>query len=88
MDENIVLFYRQYMQQLNDLVYPSPKLLLQPYIQKQIYQHMFNNSRALHLPPISYQRRVLKAIIEKIESAIHDPDEDVGFPCCNHFLRF
>jgi protein-lysine N-methyltransferase EEF2KMT len=77
MDPALTQFYRQYLQQIHELSYPAPKVLLQPYAQEQIFHYMFDGSHGSPLPPVNYQRRVLKTILDKIESAIQDPDEDV-----------
>lgn len=76
MDTQLVRLYRQYMQQVQTLTYPSGKLLLLPYVQDQLYKHFFNGP--LKGPP-AYQRNVLKRIIAMIERYIEDVDEDVGF---------
>lgn len=75
MDPLLVRFYRQYMQQIANLTYPPPKLLLEPDVQDQIYKHFFDGP--LRGPP-AYQRRVLKQIISLIERAIANPDQDVS----------
>ena len=77
MDPSLTQFYRQYLQQVNEPLFPAAKTLLDPYMQEQIYHYLFNSSQA-HLPPARYQKRILKTIIERIESAIEDPDEEVG----------
>jgi hypothetical protein len=79
MDPRIVHLYRQYLQQLNELSYPPTAVLLEPSIQNEISHKFFDSSNGEHLPPISYQRRVLKDITDRILSAITDPDNDVCF---------
>lgn len=71
--------YRQYLQQFDELSYPPAAVLLEPSIQNEISHKFFDLSNGDHLPPIRYQRRVLKDIIDRILSAIMDPDEDVCF---------
>lgn len=82
MDIQLVRFYRQYMQQVHTLTYPSGKLLLMPYIQDQLYKHFFNGP--LKGPP-AYQRNVLKRIIMLIEKQIEDAEEDVGLTLLTRF---
>ena len=77
MDTRIVKFYRQYLQQLDHPAYPPADVLIEPAIQEQISSVMFDGTHRAHLPPLSYQRRILKTLTEAIESAIKDPDEDV-----------
>jgi hypothetical protein len=77
MDPSLTSFYRQYLQQVNEPVFPTARTLLDPYVQEQIYHYMFESSQA-NLPPVRYRKRILKTIIERIESAVEDPDEDVG----------
>ena len=79
MDLRIVCLYRQYFQQLDKLSYPSAAVLLEPSIQNEISYKFFDSSNGEHLPPLSYQRRALKDITDRILSAIMDPDEDVCF---------
>jgi hypothetical protein len=74
-----VRFYRQYLQQLGELSYPPAAVLLEPSIQNEISYKFFDSSNGEDLPPLRYQRRVLKDIIDRILSAITDPDEDVCF---------
>ena len=79
MDLRIVRLYRQYLQQLDGLSYPLAAVLLEPSIQNEISYRFFDSSNGEHLPPLSYQRRALKDITDRILSAITDPDEDVCF---------
>lgn len=90
----IVHFYRQYLQQLDEISYPAATVLLEPAVQNEISYNFFDSSNGQHLPPVSYQRRVLKEITNRILSAIWDPDEDVCFsiwllhlapPCLSFF---
>lgn len=78
MDPLLVRFYRQYMQQIPNLTFPPPKLLLEPDVQDQVYRHFFDGLP--RCPPV-YQRRVLKQIIPLIERAMNDSDEDVILSC-------
>lgn len=75
MDPLLVRFNRQYLQQIQNLTYPQPKLLIHPDIQDQLYKYFFDGPER---PPPSYQRKVLKEVIKRIESSICDPDQDVG----------
>lgn len=83
MDIRIVRLYRQYLQQLDELSYPLATVLLEPPIQNEISCGFFDSSNIQHLPPLGYQKRVLKNITDRILSAIQDPNEDVCFswPC-------
>lgn len=75
MDPLLTRFHRQYLQQIQNLTYPPPKLLIHPDIQDQLYRRFFDGPQR---PSPAYQRKVLKELIKRIESAITDPDEDVG----------
>jgi hypothetical protein len=77
MDIRIVHLYRQYLQQLDEISYPPATVLLEPAIQNEISCGFFDSSNGQHLPPLSYQKRVLKNIMDRILSAIQDPSEDV-----------
>lgn len=87
MDPRIVPFYRQYLQQLNEPAYPPANVLIEPAIQEQVSSTMFDGTHGAHLPPLSYQRRILKTLTEAIESAIKDPDEDVCISFPDRSLR-
>jgi hypothetical protein len=80
-DPTLKQFYQQYLQQVNEPCFPTSKTLLNPYVQDQIYRYMFDPLLP-NLPPVSYRKRILKTITERIESVIEDPDEDVcsSFP--------
>lgn len=79
-DPALLRFYRQYLQQVNEPCFPPAKTLLNSYVQDQIYRNMFDPSLS-NIPPVSYRKRILKTITDRIESAIRDPDEDVcSFP--------
>lgn len=77
MDPRIVHLYRQYFQQLGELSYPPAAVLLEPSVQNDVSDKFFDSSNGRYLPPLSYQRRVLKDITDRILSAIQDPNEDV-----------
>jgi hypothetical protein len=77
MDPKLVLFYRQYLQQVDDLTYPPGDLLLDPSVQEQVSLNFFDPEIRKNLPPGLYQRKVSKTLVERIEAAIKDPDEDV-----------
>lgn len=102
MDSRILIFYRQYLQQVDSdmLSYPPDNLLLDPMIQFQMYRYMFNvhlmfpsqEGSGVNLPRASYQKRVCKELTRRIEAAIRNPDEDVGIPlvglsCCLSYLH-
>lgn len=74
----VVKFYRQYMQQINELSYPPGPLLLKPDVQTCLYRYFFDASQNKFLPPTRYQTKVLRQIIKEIERSMKDPEEDVG----------
>ena len=74
----VIKFYRQYMQQINDVAYPPGSLLMNPDVQDCLYRYFFDASRNKFLPPPRYQARILKRLIQEIENSCKDPDEDVG----------
>ena len=71
------MFQRQYLQQLDSLTYPPPEVLLEPLVQEELSKMFFNDAENPYLPPLSYQRRVLKTLTDRIISSIKDPEEDV-----------
>lgn len=79
-DSQLVHFYRQYMQQVQNLSLPPAKLLLEPDVQDQVYKYFFDGPLK---GPATYQRKVLKQILSLIERVINDPDEHVGLNAHN-----
>ncbi|WPH03088.1 Hypothetical protein R9X50_00596300 [Acrodontium crateriforme] len=78
MDQQILLFRRQYLQlfQPDFLAWPPRQLLKDAHIQAWLYTNMFNSEKVTRLPPERYQLRVLKPLLSKIEKAIEDPEQD------------
>ncbi|KAL4994119.1 putative methyltransferase-domain-containing protein [Aspergillus recurvatus] len=76
--QEIALLTAQYFQQVDppSISLPDGPALISPIIQSAIYESMFNEDTAWPLPPASYQTRVLKMIIARIEESISDPEED------------
>jgi hypothetical protein len=87
-DPALKQFYRQYRQQVNEPCFPTSKTLLNPYVQDHIYRYMFDQLLP-NLPPVSYRKRILKTITERIESVMEDPEEDVcsSFPILTTSIR-
>ena len=75
MDPQLVKFYRQYIQQFSHLAFPPGELLKQDDIQRSLEQHFFNEANTANIPP-SYQIRTLDRIIQLIESAVRDPEDE------------
>ncbi|KAL6235735.1 hypothetical protein BDW75DRAFT_133222 [Aspergillus navahoensis] len=76
--QELALLMAQYFQQVDphSLCLPDGPTLVSSTIQSAIYENMFNEDTAWPLPPASYQTRVLKTIIARIEESISDPEED------------
>lgn len=87
MDHQLLLFSRQYFQLFEPdfLAWPPAQLLRDPNAQAWLYRNLFCADSNKYLPPERYQVRVLKALVSKIEQAIQDPEEDVGYD--DVFLR-
>lgn len=75
----MVKFYRQYMQVINDVNYPPGSLLVNQDVQDCLFKYFFDVKQNKFLPPVRYQARILKHIIQEIERSCKDPEEDVGF---------
>lgn len=69
----------QYFQLVDppNLAIPPGHVLVQPAIQRALYERMFDESLT-PLPPATYRTRVLKLILARIEESFTDPDEDVS----------
>ena len=76
-DARLALFRRQYLQQLDNLIYPPPEVLLEPLVQEELSKRFFDDAENPYLPPLSYQKRVLKTLTDTITSSIKDPEEEV-----------
>lgn len=75
----VELLKRQYLQLIDpeQLTLPTKELLRSSEIQAQIYHAMFDDSVLKFAPPERYRLRVLKRLVNAIEEAILDPEEDV-----------
>ena len=89
MDHRLGIFYRQYLQQVNvkRLSFPPDNVLIEPMIQYQMNRYLFDShlmfpselGSGVRLPSLSYRKRVAKELMKRIEGAIRDPNEDVGY---------
>lgn len=84
MDPQLLLFRRQYFQLFEPdfLAWPPKQLLRDADVQEWLYNHLFNMEKSSYLPSDRYRFRVLKQLVNKIEKAIEDPEEDVGCHFC------
>lgn len=75
MDPQFQQFYRQYIQQFSHLTLPPGELLKQEDIQHSLEQHFFNKANTVNIPS-SYQARTLDRIIQAIEGAVKNPEDE------------
>ncbi|KAI1382836.1 putative methyltransferase-domain-containing protein [Hypoxylon trugodes] len=77
-DPQLLLLRRQYLQLFEPdfLAWPSPKLLKNVDAQKWLHRHLFDTNRNPHLPPESYQLRVLKQLTSKMGKGKANLDSD------------
>jgi hypothetical protein len=71
---------RQYFQYvpIQELRLPSLSVVRSIDAQKWLFDNLFNsNGPSKFFPPERYQTRVLKKLVELIEEAMEDPDDDV-----------
>lgn len=80
--DTVQLLKRQYLQLLDpeQLSLPPPDVIRLPYVQAQIYKTMFREGCLPFSPPDRYKLRVLKMLVQRMEAAIADLEEDVGSP--------
>jgi len=80
--DQLQLLKRQYLQLLDpeQLSLPPADVIRLPYVQAQIYETMFRDGCLSFPPPDRYKLRVLKMLVQRMEAAIDDPEEDVGSP--------
>ena len=78
----IDLLRRQYLQlvDLKHLSIPDLDIIKKSDVQAEIYHTMFQEDSLPFPPPAKYQLRVLKLLMQVIERAVTDPEEDVCFP--------
>jgi predicted nicotinamide N-methyase len=89
MDPQLVLFRRQYLQLFEPdfLAWPPKSLLRDSGVQQWLYKHCFDTDSNPHLPSDRYRLRVLKPLVRKVEQAIEDPEEDVGYLMSRNHLN-
>lgn len=78
-NDAVALFIAQYRQcvELRYLSFPPSDVLIGPDVQLLLYSEMFDDASTQYLPFESYRGRVLKVLLQKLEEAIKDPEEDV-----------
>lgn len=78
----VELLRRQYLQLVDpeQLLLLSQELLRLPDTQAQIFYCLFDESALAYSPPERYKLRVLKRLVNVMEQAIVDPEEDVRVP--------
>jgi hypothetical protein len=64
-------------------VFPDADLIRDEAVQEVIYERVFSD-QAPFRPPLRYRVRILKELMAKIESAIHDWDQHVSGAPCDH----
>lgn len=76
---SVQLLRRQYLQLLEPqkLAIPKAELIRLPFVQHEIYDELFAEKSVSFLAPRRYQYRVLKILVDAMEKAIVDPEEDV-----------
>ena len=81
MDPQLRLFHRQYLQLFEPdfLAWPPKSLLRDAGVQQWLFTNCVDTDNNLHLPSDRYRLRVLKPLLRKVEQAIEDPEEDVGY---------
>lgn len=84
--DQLELLKRQYLQLLDPelLSLPPADVIRLPHVQAQIHETMFRDGCLPYPPPDRYRLRVLKVLVQRMEAAIADPEEDVGsltLPC-------
>lgn len=72
-------FKAQYLQllDLDELSWPSSSTLRKSSAQEWLFKNLFDRMQLQYLPNDRYQARALKRLLELINGAIEDPNEDV-----------
>jgi hypothetical protein len=74
MDRSLVEFYRKFKQQIDPPNVPSGAVLKNPDVQLVLERHFFNVA-AEDLS--AYQAKILRTVVERIQNAITDPEDEV-----------
>ena len=82
-------FSRQYFQLEGNLIFPDESCLRNNIFQQALVADLFKGV-TIHAPPLRYQLRILKLLVEKIEQSIQDWDEEVChlIPCTLDRIRW
>lgn len=77
--QQIEMYRRQYFQLVNPqrLQLPHLDVLRLPKVQESLYNKMFSGNHVSYLPHERYRFRVLKGLIDSLQKAFQDPEEDV-----------
>jgi hypothetical protein len=75
----VELLRRQFLQLRDprELDTPPLEMIKDPTCQGELYERMFRYGSVPYPPPARYRLRVLKLLMEHIEHAVSDPEEDV-----------
>lgn len=86
-EHQLELLRRQYLQLVepDQLSLPASLVLKMPEVQAKIYTNLFSGSSHAYLPPRRYRFRVLKRLLDCLEKAVEDPEEDVRSPSTTSF---
>lgn len=72
-------FYRQVIQLYPKLDFPNEEFLRNIKNQTLLYETLFADKALKYKPPTTYQIRILKELLRRIEDSISDWDKDVCF---------
>jgi hypothetical protein len=75
MDQSLVEFYRKFKQQIDPPNVPSGSVLKNPDVQ-QVLERRFFQVAAEDLS--AYQAKILRTVVERLQNAITDPEEEVS----------
>lgn len=77
--QQVELLRRQYLQLVDPdrLSLPPDPLLILPEVQAQMFATMFQQAGIVDMPPDRYRFRVLKKLMNRLDQAFQNPEDDV-----------
>lgn len=77
--QQVELLRRQYLQLVDPdrLSLPPDPLLILPEVQAQMFATMFQQASIVDMPPDRYRFRVLKKLMNRLDQAFQNPEDDV-----------
>jgi hypothetical protein len=88
MKTGLQVFKRQFLQlvPLKEISWPGETQLKSLKSQDWLYSNLFDSDAVTYLPSVRYRLQILKELVERIQSQVRDPEQDVPLSfifCCS-----